>query len=79
MSIRYPSVQVKTPNGTSYHTSPENAPKEIARQEKRELNPNRPLGNNLGWQVKHSGGYPVWQLVEGGKYRIFVDRDLVPE
>jgi len=42
-------------------------------------NPNRPQGDNRGWQVTKSGGFPVWQLVEGGQYRIFVDRNLVPE
>jgi hypothetical protein len=79
MSIRSSSVQIKTPSGSCYHVSPQKSAKEKAKQEQRALNPNRAPGDNRGWQVTKSGGMPCWQLVEGGQYRIFVDRNLVPE
>jgi len=31
-------------------------------------------GDNRGWQVKRSGGIPVWQLISGGAYQEFVGR-----
>lgn len=36
----------------------------------------RARGNNQGWNKVRSGGVKVWQLVEGGKYRIFMERPV---